>query len=361
MEAIHALMAREGGSGSRRDGPGMGKDWRTEGERRQRRDHRRDEQWTASHAADWWAEWACGRCGQRNFLDKTSCRCRGEPFAAEVDLVHGLHPAPHVAFGPPMSGGQETQAEPMSVSLHRGLHPLSCTPPGQVSPGRPHGQPPMAHGDLQKAVPRAAVGASAGAPSAAVNPVSATDIQASEKALAAASDLDVIRAMEQKLVGIWAAKEHKQKLLVERCRQAQKRADHMKKELSLAQEALAQAQENHRLAREEAAWAETALSSAAEVVAVLCAKEDAAHLVTTMLHMVEANRAGNMFDLPVPEADHDKNAGNSETPMVLENDDEDMQAAERLPALREQRGRSRTPPPRGTSVAELADRLEDEA
>ena len=167
--------------------------------------------------------------------------------------------------------------------------------------------------------------------------------------------------MEQKLVGIWAAKEHKQKLLVERCRQAQKRADHMRKGLSLAQEALAQAQENHRLAREEVVWAETALSSAAEVVAVLCAKEDAAHLVTTMLHMVEANRAGNMFDLPVPEADHDKNAGNSETPMVLENDDEDMQAAERLPALREQRGRSRTPPPRGTSVAELADRLEDEA
>ena len=44
-------MAREGGSGSRPDGPGMGKDWRTEGERRQRRDHRRDEQWTASLAA----------------------------------------------------------------------------------------------------------------------------------------------------------------------------------------------------------------------------------------------------------------------------------------------------------------------
>ena len=61
------------------------------------------------------------------------------------------------------------------------------------------------------------------------------------------------------------------------------------------------------------------------------------------------------------EAARDKNAGNSETPLVSKNDDEDMQAAERLPALWEQRGRSRTPPPGGTSVAELADCLDDEA
>ena len=128
-------------------------------------------------------------------------------------------------------------------------------------------------------------------------------------------------------------------------------------------------------------------------------EQPTAHLVTTMRQMVEALQARNMSQLvvqaalaeallveeehlgaasseppgsPEPgplgqthsadsEAARDKNAGNSETPLVLENDDEDMQAAERLPALQEQRGRSRTPPPRGTSVAELADRLEDEA
>ena len=121
-----------------------------------------------------------------------------------------------------------------------------------------------------------------------------------------------------------------------------------------------------------------------------------ANLVTTIRKMVEALQARNMSQLvvqaalaeallieeeqlgaasseppgsPEPgplgqtrsadsEAARDKNAGNSETPIVLENDDEDMQGEERLPALREQRDRSRTPPPR---VAELADRLEDEA
>ena len=42
-------------------------------------------------------------------------------------------------------------------------------------------------------------------------------------------------------------------------------------------------------------------------------------------------------------------------------DHEDMQAEERLRAPREQRGRSRTPPPRGASLADPADTPEEQA
>ena len=328
----------------------------------------------------------------------------GAPSAGGPNATAGL--PGEVAAGPTwpqgaaegQSGGQEKQAEPMATASHWS-RPL----PVQVSPGRPHGQHPEAHGDLQEAVPRAAVSASGAAPSAVASPDSETDIQAAEEALAMELELNDMLEIEQGLVGIRASTAHKQKLLVERFRQAHKRADDACQGLASAQRALSKARQNYRAAREKAATARTAFSSASEEVAVLYANEETekptANLVTTIRKMVEALQARNMSQLvvqaalaeallieeeqlvaasseppgsPEPgplgqthsadsEAACDKNAGNSEGPHVWKNEDEDMQAAERLPALREQRGRSRTPPPRGTSVAELTDRLEDEA
>ena len=81
--------------------------------------------------------------------------------------------------------------------------------------------------------------------------------------------------------------EYTLKFLVEGFRQAQKRAEDARTGLSLAQDALEQAQDDHRVARKEAATAETALSEAAEEVAVRLATEEAskaAELVPIMRH-----------------------------------------------------------------------------
>ena len=414
------------------EGPGWGQGW----------NFNRDEQAR-------WDEWACGRCGTGNFLHRASCRQCGKLVVSEVlegiSMIglplteaarHGaprgtLAAVPDAAASPPtpppapvalpaataglpgevaagptwtqgaaqgQSGGQEKQAEPMATAMHWG-RPL----PVQVSPRRPHGQHPEAHGDLQEAVPRAAVSASGAAPSAVASPDSETDIQAAEEALAMELELNDMLEIEQGLVGIRASTAHTQKLLVERFRQADKRADDARQGLASAQRALSKARQNYRVACEKAATTRTAVRSASQEVAVLYANEETekptANLVTTIRKMVEALQARNMSQLvvqaalaeallieeeqlvaasseppgsPEPgplgqthsadsEAACDKNAGNSEGPHVWKNDDEDMQAAERLPALWEQRGRSRTPPPGGTSVAELADCLEDEA
>ena len=155
-----------------------------------------------------------------------------------------------------------------------GSRPPSRPLPGLANPGLPHGQLSEANGDLQEAVPRAAEGASGGA---------------------ATSGLDVIPAQEHT-----RAMDYTLKFLVEGFRQAQKRAEDARTGLSLAQDAREQAQDDHRVARKEAATAETALSEAAEEVAVRLATEEAskaAELVPIMRDMVQAIREHNMIDL----------------------------------------------------------------
>ena len=326
-EAIHAVMAWEGGNGSQHGGPSRGDPWQMDRQRRQRRDLKRDEQRAASHAPARRAEWSCGRCGKRNYMYKWNCRECDKEFAEETDVVHGWHPAVQVG-GPALQAGipagsaglspevlaaqllgmPSTEADGSSGTLAAVPDLTACPPgaaaagptrpevaaedqsggpqkrwgprppsrplPGLANPGLPHGQLSEANGDLQEAVPRAAEGASGGA---------------------AASGLDVIPAQEHT-----RAMEYTLKFLVEGFRQAQKRAEDARTGLSLAQDALEQAQDDHRVARKEAATAETALSEAAEEVAVRLATEEAskaAELVPIMRDMVHAIRKRNMKEV----------------------------------------------------------------
>ena len=130
------------------------------------------------------------------------------------------------------------------------------------------------------------------------------------------------------------------------------------------------------MARKEAATAETALSEAAEDFAVRFANEEAskaAELVPIMREMVHAIRKCNMKEVLAVSrraeallAEQERMNATSYGYVIdyevwVATDDEDMQAEERLRAPRQQRGRSRTPPPRAASLAEPADTPKEQA